>query len=64
MKGNTAEFPVGENMHMDRDAYEKFIQSWDSYANHATVETAGIKNGSRLMFEYALFDKDGKWYVE
>jgi hypothetical protein len=55
-----AEFPVGENMDMDHVTYYEFVKSWDEYADCATVESVGLHDGSRLMFEYALVGKDEK----
>ena len=59
-KSGSADFPVGENMNLDADTYDSFQQSWESYANKCTIESVGLGNGDKLMFEYALFAKDGK----
>ena len=39
------------------DFYEK---DWEEYSDHSTVDSIGLKDGSRLMFEYAIMRKDGK----
>jgi hypothetical protein len=59
MKGE-AEFPVGENLDLDQDADNAFIESWDTYGDRESVSSVGLKDGSRLMFEYSLHGKDGK----
>jgi len=60
VKIGAASFPVGEHMDMDKDAYDAFVKSWDEYVDHATVESVGLSDGSKLMFEYALVGGDGK----
>ena len=45
---------------MDQVAYDSFVNSWDEYADHATVGSLGLQDNSRLMFEYALVGKDEK----
>ncbi len=59
MKGE-AEFPVGENFDLDQDAYNTFTKSWDTYGNRESVSSVGLKDRSRIMFEYCLHGKDGK----
>jgi hypothetical protein len=59
LKG-AADFPVGENLNLDQSAYSSFVKSWNSYAKQQTVSDVGLKDGSRLMFEYSLHGKDGK----
>jgi len=56
----TAEFPVGENIVIDEQNYESFLKSWNEYADHGTLESLGLSDGMKLMFEYALVGKDGK----
>jgi hypothetical protein len=57
---SSAPFPAGENIQIDKMAYDDFIHAWDDYTDRATVESVGLKNGSKLMFEYALVGRDGK----
>lgn len=54
-----AEFPVGDNMDMDHVAYSSFLASWETYVHDTTVGGAGLEDGARLMFEYALLGRDG-----
>ena len=54
-----AEFPVGDNMDMDHVAYSSFVASWETYVHDTTVGGAGLEDGARLMFEYALLGRDG-----
>jgi hypothetical protein len=56
----TAEFPVGENIVIDEQNYKSFLKSWNEYADHGTLDSLGLSNGMKLMFEYALVGKDGK----
>ena len=56
----TAEFPVGENIVIDEQNYTSFLKSWDEYADNGTLDSLGVSNGMKLMFEYALVGKDGK----
>mmetsp|Transcript_4534 Transcript_4534/g.8730 ORF Transcript_4534/g.8730 Transcript_4534/m.8730 type:complete len:1257 (+) Transcript_4534:163-3933(+) len=56
-----AAFPAGESIEMEKIAYDDFLRAWDDYTDHATVESIGLKNGSKLMFEYALVGRDGKF---
>ena len=58
-KSGSADFPVGENMNIDSETYDSFQQSWESYANKCTIGSVGLCDGDRMMFEYALFAKDG-----
>lgn len=60
MKVGDAEFPVGENLDLNHDTYDDFVQSWEEYGDKASIESVGLKDGSRLMFEYSLQGKDGK----
>lgn len=57
----TAEFPVGENIVIDEQNYKSFLKSWNEYADHGTLDSLGLSNGMKLMFEYALVGKDGKF---
>lgn len=40
---------------------EKFEERWQSYADKHSVESIGLVDGSRLMFEYAVVNKDGSF---
>lgn len=58
---SSAAFPVGENIDVEKLSYNDFLRAWDDYTDHATIENVGLKNGSKLMFEYALVGRDGKF---
>jgi hypothetical protein len=58
LQNDSADFPVGENVKLDSESYNTFQQSWESYAKDATIESIGLQDGDRLMFEYALVGKD------
>jgi hypothetical protein len=58
-KRGSAAFPVGENLNIDSETYDSFQQSWESYADTCTIESIGLCDGDKLMFEYALVGKDG-----
>jgi hypothetical protein len=57
---SSAAFPVGENIDVEKLSYNDFLRAWDDYTDHATIENVGLKNGSKLMFEYALVGRNGK----
>lgn len=40
---------------MQISSIEEFIVDWDKYSNSETVSSAGLCDGSQLMFEYAFF---------
>ena len=54
-----ASFPVGENMKMLPDDYDTYRQSWQAYGEQKCVSELGLNDGMHIMFEYALFGKDG-----
>jgi len=53
-----ASFPVGESTQIGSEDYKSFCENWESYTDQGTVESVGLEDGSKLMFEYALFNKD------
>lgn len=57
----TAEFPVSESMDLDQETYSYFQKCWEAYASDHTIESIGLKNGDKLLFEYALVGKDGNF---
>ncbi len=59
LKRGSAAFPVGENLTIDSEIYGSFQESWESYADKCTIESIGLSDGDKLMFEYALVGKDG-----
>eukprot|EP00804_Cyclotella_cryptica_P025900 CCRYP_002734-RB/>CCRYP_002734-RB protein AED:0.09 eAED:0.09 QI:174/1/1/1/0.66/0.5/4/1386/2251 len=40
---------------------EKYEDSWKSYADQNSVESVGLLDGTRIMFEYAVLNKDGSF---
>ena len=38
---------------------KEFIRDWEAYTDHATVESVGLSDGTRVMLEYALVSKNG-----
>jgi hypothetical protein len=55
-----ASFPVGENIKMLKHDYDTYRQSWEAYEEQKSVGELGLSDGMHIMFEYALFGKDGK----
>ena len=58
-KEGAAEFPVSESINVDRETYLFFQNCWETYSANQTVKSAGLQNGDKLLFEYALVGKDG-----
>ncbi len=46
-------------MDLDKETYLYFQQCWETYASDHTIESVGLQNGDKLLFEYALVGKDG-----
>ncbi|KAL7555026.1 hypothetical protein ACHAWF_018621 [Thalassiosira exigua] len=42
-------------------AYDKFEEKWKAYADEHSVESIGLVDNMRLMFEFAVAGKDGLW---
>ena len=58
-KGRSTEFPVDLST-FDEGAFQSQYESaWLQYADHGTVESAGLIDGMQVMFEYAVVGKDG-----
>lgn len=58
-ESSAADFPVGEILDIGKEMYESFQQSWESFASASTIGSIGLCDDDKLMFEYALFSKDG-----
>ena len=56
-KNAYAEIPIGASN------YDKYKYQWQSYCDKQSIESAGLLDGSRVMFEYVLPSKEGsfKW---
>lgn len=42
-------------------AYDEYVERWQAYSDEQTVESAGLIDGIKIMFEYALVTKDGSF---
>ena len=42
-------------------AYDEYVERWQDYSNEQTVESVGLIDGIKIMFEYALVAKDGSF---
>ena len=42
-------------------AYDKYVERWQAYSEEETVESVGLIDGIKIMFEYALVAKDGNF---
>ena len=60
-KNRSACFPSGSSGFTGPDSIEFMRMDWLDYTDNSTVESAGLADGSRIMFEYALMAKDGKF---
>lgn len=59
-KNGFASIPVGDSAAPSTyDSIEFMTLDWLDYTQKSTVESAGLSDGCRLMFEYALVAKDG-----
>ncbi|KAL7541199.1 hypothetical protein ACHAXR_010719 [Thalassiosira sp. AJA248-18] len=54
-KNRFAEIPISS------PSYDKYKERWESYADQHSAESIGISDGMRLMIEYAVANKDGKF---
>ena len=45
---------------MLQDDYDSYRESWQSYGEQKSIGELGLSDGMHIMFEYALFGKDGK----
>ncbi|KAL9185341.1 hypothetical protein ACHAXT_003118 [Thalassiosira profunda] len=54
-KNRFAEIPVGA------PSYDKYEEQWEAYADQHSVESSGLSDGMRLMFEHAVTSKDGSF---
>jgi len=55
-KNQCTTFPYHDSMRsMQTSKLKEFIVDLDKYSNGETVSSAGLRNGSQLMLEYALF---------
>jgi len=61
LKSGSGAFPVGDNVNIDPETYETFKQSWIEYSGNYTIESVGLLDGDKMMFEYALVGNDGKF---
>ena len=60
-KNRSACFPSGSSGFSGPDSIEFMRMDWLDYTDNSTVESAGLADGARIMFEYALMGKDGKF---
>ena len=44
---------------MKEESIDFYKKDWEEYSDHSTVDSIGLKDGSRLMLEYAIMRKDG-----
>ncbi|KAL3811303.1 hypothetical protein ACHAXA_007165 [Cyclostephanos tholiformis] len=52
-KNRCAEIPIITS------SYDKYKERWETYAEKHSVESIGISDGMRLMYEFAVANKDG-----
>ncbi|KAL7487577.1 hypothetical protein ACHAW6_013161 [Cyclotella cf. meneghiniana] len=52
-KNRFAEIPINTRQN------EKYEEKWKAYADQHSVESVGLLDGMRIMFEYAVVNKDG-----
>jgi len=58
-KNRYTEIPVSTTSY---DKYEeKWEERWEKYADQHSVKSIGLSDGMRLMFEYAVANKDGNF---
>jgi len=58
-KNRYAEIPLMNNN--TPQTYEKYEDQWIIYAGEHSVESIGLSDGMRLMFEFAIANKDGSF---
>ena len=49
---------MSETIKLDRESNSYFQNCWEVYACNHTVESIGLQDGDKLLFEYALVGKD------
>lgn len=58
----SADIPVGtSDIPAGTYPYQKYQERWDKYADRRSVESIGITDGMRLLYEYTVVNKDGSF---
>jgi hypothetical protein len=60
-KNRKAILPVTNLAFEFEENYDELKRNWRAYADHATVESIGLVNGDRIMLEYAVHNKAGRF---
>mmetsp|Transcript_7994 Transcript_7994/g.11305 ORF Transcript_7994/g.11305 Transcript_7994/m.11305 type:complete len:1763 (+) Transcript_7994:2183-7471(+) len=58
-KSRFAKFPVKDGNPDEVDYVKEFQDDWQTYADHGSVESVGLSDESKLMFEFAILGKGG-----
>ena len=61
-KNLSADIPVGtSDIQGGTYSYQKYQERWDKYADWRSVESIGITDGMRLLYECTVVNKDGSF---